>query len=319
MLKHACSLNLHALMRACVACCTVVFCFGASDSSGQVATSDIDDPGPQYSILEVTDPNPVKDPANSDANKKVHSVDAGESIDRILTKLALDAIPHTYTEDKNWGKQDERWDGIDWSRDGLRLKTRRKKKKVNHGTWRKYSAELIDPADEFSVQLKNLHKLDDGKTGFDVHITANLKIHARQSKWVKGVQLYSFSAEGDTQVRLVVSCELGVSMNITKFPPDLIFEPNVTNADLTVEEFRLDRISKAGGEVAQQATRAARKVLDKKIKEKERKLVDKLNGQLEKKKDKLKISVNDAIKSKFATQATSFLPETVQQAMSDSR
>lgn len=245
-----------------------------------------------------------------------HSIDAGESIDRILTQLVLDSIPHTYTDDKKWGKQEERWDGIKWKRDGLRISTKRRKKMVNHGTWRKYSTELVNPNEEFSVQVKNLHKLENGKTGFDVHFSAHLNVHARQSKWVKGVQLYSFSAEGHTKLRLAVACELGMTMDITKFPPDLIFQPQAVNADVIVDEFRIDRVSKAGGEFAQQITRAVRKQLDEKIAEKEDKLVEKINKQLTKKKDKLRLSISDAVSSKFATkEARALLPDNIQKAM----
>ncbi len=243
------------------------------------------------------------------------SVDAGENIDKFLTRLALDSIPHTFTEDKDWGQQDERWDGIKWHRDGWRISTNRRKKVVNHGNWRKYSTELINPQEDFSVQVKNLRKLENGKTAFDVHITAHLKIHARESKWVKGVQLYSFSAAGHTRVRLKVSCELGVKMDITRFPPDLMFSPVATDADLIVDEFRIDRISKAGGEFAQQMTKVVREELDKKIEEKEDKLVDKINKQLSKKQDKLKLSIADALQSRFTAQAKPFLPDDVQQAI----
>jgi hypothetical protein len=264
------------------------------------------------SVLETVDPNSGSGPVGS-------PIDAGENIDKFLTRLALDSIPHSFTEDKDWGQQDERWDGIKWHRDGMRISTNRRRKIVNHGTWRKYSIELIDPQDEFSVQVKNFHKLDNGKTAFDVHFTAHLKIDARESKWVKGVQLYSFSAEGHAKVRLRVSCELEVSMDLTRFPPDLLFSPVATNADLIVDEFRIDRISKAGGEFAQQMTRVVRKQLDSKIEEKEDKLVEKINRQLNNRQDKMKLSIADAVQSRFAAQAKSFLPDDVQQAIGQSR
>ena len=260
-----------------------------------------------YSILEAN--------ALNSRPAAASSVDAGESIDKFLTSLALDSIPHSYTEDKDWGKQDERWDGIKWRRDGWKISSKRRKKKVNHGVWRKYSIELIDPSENFSVQLKNLRKLDDGKTAFDLHFVAKLKIDARESKWVKGVQLYSFSARGHTKVRLIVTCELGVTVDITGFPPDLVFAPTVTGADLAVDDFRIDRISKVGGEFAQQITKMIRKELDKKIVEKENKLVSKINRQLEKKKDDLRLSIADAVKSRFASQAKEFLPDNVQRAI----
>ena len=99
-----------------------------------------------------------------------------------------------------------------------------------------------------------------------------------------------------------------ITMDFAKFPPDLIFSPTVTNANIEVDEFRIDRVSKAGGEFAQQTTKHVRNLLDEKVDEKEKKLVEKLNKQLAKKKDKLRLSITDAIKSKWYKQAEPFLP-----------
>ena len=52
-------------------------------------------------------------------------------------------------------------------------------------------------------------------------------------------------------------------IDVKNFPPDLIFSPTITDAEITIEEFRLDRVSKLGGEVAQQLTRRARKELER--------------------------------------------------------
>ncbi len=237
------------------------------------------------------------------------------NIDRILTRLVLNSMPHTFEEDKNWGRQAERFDGLEIERDGLRIETRRKKKLVNHGTWKKYSAQLVNPEQEFTVQLTNLHRTRSGKTGFDVHFSANLDLQARQSKWVKGVQMYSLSAEGHAQIRLVVGCEMGVETSFKTFPPDLIFSPEAKSAEIIVDEFRIDRISKLGGEFAQQVSRRARRELDKKINDQEHRLVKKINSELEENQDKLRLSTADAVKSRWAEPAKAFLPESVQHAL----
>lgn len=261
-------------------------------------------PSGQYSILEV-----------NGEPKLPESVDASEKINRIVTRLALDAIPHTYTRDKDWGGQERRWDGIEWRRDNGRLETKRKWKMVNHGTWKKYSATLIDPAQNFSIEIKNFHQAENKKLAFDMHFASRLRFDARQAKWVKGVQLYSVSAEGHGKVRLVVSCELAIDMDITQFPPQLIFRPTVKSADLVVDEFRIDRVSKLGGEFAQQITRAARKHLDEEIAEKEIELVQKINTKLAEKQEDFKLSVGDSLKQKWVEEVKELLPADVKQAI----
>lgn len=262
----------------------------------------------QYSILERTGASATTP----------DSVDASEKINQIVTRLALDAIPHNYTRDKDWGGQERRWDGIEWRRENGRLETKRKWKMVNHGTWKKYSATLIDPAQHFSIEIKNFHQAANQHLAFDVHFASHLRFDARQAKWVKGVQLYSVSAEGHGKVRLVVSCELAVDMDITKFPPHLIYRPTVKSADLIVDEFRIDRVSKLGGEFAQQVSRAVRKDLDEKIAEKELKLVQKINKQLDENQDDFRLSVSDSLKQKWAAEVKELLPAEVQEAFESS-
>ena len=211
---------------------------------------------------------------------------------------------------KSGASKKKRWRGIKFRRDADdgRLETKRRYKMVNDGTWRKYNAQLIDPKQEFTVELQDMKSLPSGAAEFNLQFGASLKLDARQSKWVNGVQLYSFSVDGHAKLRLQVTCEMLTTMDFSNFPPDLVFAPKVTNANIEVAEFRIDRVSKAGGEFAQQTTKHVRKLLDEKVDEKEEKLVEKLNKQLTKKKDKLRLSVADAIKSKWYEQAKPFLP-----------
>lgn len=243
------------------------------------------------------------------------SADAGEELDRLITHMVLDNIPHDFEEDKDWGDQEERWDGVKIRREGLKIKTKRRKKLVNHGTWKKYSATLRNPEEEFTIAVKNMRETEEEKLAFDVHFSAHLNIEGRQSKWVKGVQLYSFSAQGHTKVRMVVGVELGVTMDINNFPPDLVFVPVAKQANLVVDEFRIDRVSKAGGEFAQQVTKGVRKSLDDKLAEKQKELVEKINKEFAKNQSKLRLSVADALKSKWTKSAQAFMPKNVREAL----
>ena len=276
------------------------------------------------SILERTElapktptPTPTPTPPASNAQAQPTSADAGSELDGLITKLVLDNIPHDFEETKDWGGQDERWNGLRIRREGFKIETKRRKKMVNHGTWKKYSARLINPDEEFSVAVKNMRETDDEKVAFDVHFSAHLKIDGRQSKWVKGVQLYSLSAEGHAKIRMIIGVELGVTMDIKNFPPDLVFVPVAKEANMVVDDFRIDRVSKAGGEIAQQISRGVRKSLDEKLAEKEDKLVEKLNKELKKNQAKLRLSIAEAIKSKWTKSAQAFLPASVRESLEE--
>jgi len=52
--------------------------------------------------------------------------DDAKQLDDFLTQLALDSMPVRYVEDKDWGKQKERWDGVKVSFKNGRLRTKRR-------------------------------------------------------------------------------------------------------------------------------------------------------------------------------------------------
>ena len=244
-------------------------------------------------------------------------IDAGGRLDQLLTNLVLENLPHDYVDEKKWGRQSERWDGVDVKFKDGKIRTHRRKKMVNHGTWKRYTASLMNPTEEFSVRVTNMRQRPDASMAFDVECSAHVKLHGRQSKWIKGVQLYSLSADGHAKLNLSVSMQLETHLDITKFPPDLIFAPKATAANIEVKELRIDRISKAGGEFAQQVTKGVRSSLDEKIAKKEKKLVEKINKKLREEKKSLRLSISEAAKSKWAGAAKAFLPEPVRAALGD--
>ena len=232
-------------------------------------------------------------------------------LDRLITKLVLENIPHTFTDTKKWGQQAERFDGFKRERDGLKLRVSKRKKMVNHGDWKKYSVSLRNAEEKFSIAVNDMRELPNNSVGFSVEFLADLNVSGRQSKWVKGVQLYSLSAKGHAQVRLRLTVELEMKTDPKTFPPDLLFLPKVTSADVHLDEFRIDRVGKAGGEFAQQLSRHVRPLLDEKIEEKEQGLVDKINKKLAAKQDRLRLPVSKAVSSKWGKLLEKFLPDSV--------
>ncbi len=253
----------------------------------------------------------TSNPTTQASNRTANSIqaDAGEKIDQLLTRLVLENIPHEFEDTKDWGRQVERWDGVKFRREGLKIETERRRKSVNDGTWTRYSVQLRDPKEKFSIQIKNMKEPVKNRFTLDVHFISELSLKARHSKWLRGVQLFSISAEGFASLRLVVSVDLEIKPVSLKFPPDFVVSPVVTNADIVLDEFRIDRIGKVGGEVSQQITKAVRSELDDKIEKKESKLVQRLNNEIDKNRDDLRISIADSIQAKWYTTAKEFLSQ----------
>ena len=251
----------------------------------------------------------VPDDKSAAGKKKSGNANDLKRLEKLINDLAIEHIPHQYEKKKDWGKQKERWDGLHIQLKDFKLKTKRRKKMVNHGTWKKYSASLVDPNNRLRFHLNSINKNSKGQAVVNVSVEADLNLSGRISEWVKGVQLFSISAEGKASVRLDVVLTLGTRLDLKNLPPDLYLEPVVNSANLTVKEFRIKRISKLGGEVAQQVGRSVRKTLDDKIEEYETKLVTKMNRSISKKKGDLKLSVAELVDSEWSKFEKYLIPE----------
>lgn len=210
------------------------------------------------------------------------SSDAGETVNRELTKLGRKHLPEVHLDTKKWGKQKE----------FSSLLPRSEPLVLNHGTWRKYEVRPIDPDETFRVRLKDMRS-EGGKVCFTLECDAKIALEGRQAKWVRGVQLYSVNAEGKAELTLALECKVGVGFDFSGAPA-MVLSPEIESATITIHEFRIDRVSKVGGEFAQQLTRATRDWLDDRQERHEEKLVNKLNQQIEKKKDRLRIPLGGA-------------------------
>lgn len=256
-------------------------------------------------------PPPSSNSATTRGTPDSNSRSSQAELDATLTRLVLAHLPHHYINDRDWGQHEKRWDGIELRREGIRWETKRRWKSVPHGTWKKYKIELLEPEQAFQLSVRNLREGANGTVLLDLHGAAHLQLEGRQTKWVKGVQLYSFSGEGHARVRLVVSLELKIELDFATLPPDLVLKARATDASLAIDEFHLDRISKVGGEVTQQLGRQLLDLLREQIAEREERLVAKINKEIEEEQDDLRLSLKAASESPWLEAAGPLLPDTV--------
>ena len=226
----------------------------------------------------------------SDSVEVAELVQEGES-KYLLRQLALAAIPETYENTKHWGGTRRIWDGVHLSLDGLRLKTKRKWRDANQGTWKRYQAWLIDPEEQFDLRIENIRPAEQGRIAFEIAIDAKLGLFARLSEWQHGVQLISLSTDAEAVVRMRMTCEASMKLDFEQFIPDLVIEPEITSADLTLVSFDLQRVSNLHGPGVEQLGRSLRDVLQDEINDRRPKLVAQANRQIEKNREKLRLSV----------------------------
>jgi hypothetical protein len=232
------------------------------------------------------------------------------NFDALVTRIVLDNLPHEITQDKDWGKTRQIWDGVRMRWEGNQLRTNRRWKTVNHGTWKKYQVRLIDPDQRFQIQVENPRALEDGRVGFEAQVDAALEVFGRLAQWERGVQLFSLSAEATAVVRLRVGCSVAMKLDPSRLPPDVRFEPEITSADLQLVQFRLHRISQASGPLVRELGSAVQDFVESKIADRRHQMVRRINRQIEKHQDDLRLSIHDLLASKWGDLAAEQLEAT---------
>ena len=209
----------------------------------------------------------------------------------LITSIALDTMPHNYEDKRKWGQTKEVFDGLKVSREGLQIKTKRRWKQVNHGTWKLYRLWLINPEEDFHVTVENVEVHGPLRLSFDLVVDARLGAFARLSQWQLDVQLLSVSIDAEALVRLRVSCEVQLRVDTQGYPPDLVLEPVATDADLVLLDFRLQRISDLKGPLVKELGEELHDRLQEEIEQREVKLLERINRQIEKRRDRLRLSL----------------------------
>lgn len=226
--------------------------------------------------------------------------DAPEWFQNFIQRIVRDNVPNKYVQEKDWGKTDQRWDGLKIRRKGpLGLTTKRRWKEVNHGKWKRYEISQINPNENLLMRIENVHDAGKGRVAFEVSLASKVHAHGRFAQWAKGVQLYNVSADADADIRMRLWCRVGTRLDVAKFPPDVILVPEVTRANMNVTEFQLQSVSKLDGPVVKQLGKSIHKVLVDKIEEKREQLPAKINRQIAKNEDKLRLSFADFAASRW--------------------
>lgn len=217
----------------------------------------------------------------------------------LITGIVRQNIPDQFETRDDWGKTKEVWDGLHIRLDGLRLDTKRRKKTVNHGAWKLYRIRLIDPNEQFQIRVDNIRTTEDGRVAFDAWIQSRLDLFGRLSQWERGVQLFSLSANADAAVVLTMGCSIAARLDPTHLPPDVVFDARIESADLQMTDFRLRRISDVSGPIVRELGRGIRDLLEDELRKRRHELPERINRQIAKNPDRLRLSLRDVLDSRW--------------------
>jgi hypothetical protein len=204
---------------------------------------------------------------------------------QIVARMIAEAIPREYDRSKDWGRTKKIATGVRSSGNFFRFDIHSKKSEVNHGVWKHYRATLIEPEKNLLVRIDNLRSLEAGRIALTLFVTTKLHGWARAKVYENGIHLIALEAEGDAKVSLWIDCEIALEAAPASFLTGIAVRPHVTNARMSLDEFRLARISDVRGPIVHEIGDGLRHLVEDELNGP--KLSAKLNRSIEKRRDRL--------------------------------
>lgn len=202
-----------------------------------------------------------------------------------VSKLIADAIPREYERKKDWGKTKEIVTGVRSSGNFFKFDVHRTRSTVNDGVWKHYRATMIEPEKNLVVRIETLRSVAAGKIAFTLFATTKLHGWGRAKVYERGVHLIALEAEADAKVSLWLDCEIALEAAPSSFFTGIAVRPTVTAARMSLDEFRLTRVSDVSGPIVRELGDGIRHLIEDELNGP--KLAGKINRSIEKRKDRL--------------------------------
>lgn len=203
--------------------------------------------------------------------------------------MALVLLPETYTDDDDWGGTKKIQSGLNVKFRGLKLDTSRRWKEVNHGTWRRLDATLVDPQQHFDLAISLLPRLEKGVPRYRVRAKLRLRATGRQQHWSLGAKLLSISSDIIADVAFTADLQFKTQVVKTDGSSKLRMIPFIETAHARLESLSVRRISNTKGGAVREFGKTIESIARRAIKKKNEKLAAKINGKINKKPERFEI------------------------------
>ena len=204
---------------------------------------------------------------------------------QIVARMIAEAIPREYDRTKDWGRTKRITTGLRSSGNFFEFDVHRQKTEVKHGVWKHYRATLVEPEKNLLVRIDNLRSLEAGKIAFTLFVTTKLHGWGRAKVYDRGIHLIALEAEADAKISLWLDCEIALEAAPASLLRGIAIRPQVTAARMSLDEFRLGRISDLSGPIVRELGDGLRHLIEDELNGP--KLAAKLNRSIEKRRDRL--------------------------------
>lgn len=210
---------------------------------------------------------------------------ADPALGRLVKAIVVENVSLRWEERKGWGDQVHVFDGLRFSGKGLRVKSSVRKKAVNHGLWKYYRVEVVDPHRDLHVRFPHIEYVEETGIRFVVVIDAHLLGYADFKQYAKGVKVFSAATQAEFDAQAIIEGVIGVEFVFKGWQSEIQWTPRVESVKLELPNVDVQRFGKIKGPLAQETGDAFRKLLQRRLQKQEGKLTEKINKAIQKKLD----------------------------------
>ena len=98
--------------------------------------------------------------------------------------------------------------------------------------------KIADPGKDVTIQVKDFRPIDGKLYRLELEADVMLATAGEWQQWQKGLLLVGLGGEADASLRISVGCDLGVSLNFSKIPPEVNVNPKITDLTLDLKDIR---------------------------------------------------------------------------------
>jgi hypothetical protein len=241
-------------------------------------------------VIAATNSSTPSQPSATTQPATAPAASPNQALAEMAKEVLLKSLPPEYEKRENWGHQKDVVTGYEWRQIDGHWQPQKVTKKLNDGQWRMYRVKLDNAARNLQIRFTTPHQADDGRTAFQVFLTAKLGVEADQEQWTMGIKGLNFQVAGEATIAARLDLAVAIHPVLGAGFGTIEVQPEVTAIDLRLVDLSLKRLDIIHGDLAHELGHAFEDILAGELHKKEGEITKKINLEIAKQKDKLRFS-----------------------------
>ncbi len=165
-------------------------------------------------------------------------------LSRLIHQAAVEKCPKRFEDKSQWGRTIPIPPAVRLPRLRRTIVQVDGRDEFPDGAWKRTLVWLDDPAKDISIRVLDVQQQPQETNRYRVKIASTVAFHSERERqqWKNGLKLIGLSIQADAKIAAELMCDVKISFDLSKLPPDVLAEPKVAALRLELCEFDLNRI-----------------------------------------------------------------------------